>query len=188
VEKIIAGHPEKYQLYLEAETITKRVERLGREISSDYAGKNPLLVCVLNGSFIFFADLLRAIEIDCEVDFIRIESYGLATASSGSVRLSKDLSRDVSERHVLLVEDIVDSGLSAAFLLEHVAGKKPKSLRFVTLLNKIAKLQPDLPLDYVGFSIDNDFVIGYGLDIAHKKRNLRSIYKVVKDDVDESGQ
>ena len=174
----ITVNGEQFKLYLPEERIQKRVKELAALINRDYVGKVPIFIGVLNGSFIFFSDLIREITLDCEVDFLKLSSYGDAKISSGNVRLLKDLNCQVTGRDIVLVEDIVDSGLSIAFIKQLISRENPASLRVVTLLWKKAVSKISFPLDYVGFEIPPDFVIGYGLDYAQKVRNLRSIYRL----------
>lgn len=173
-EKIFEGG--KYEILLSAETIKKRVTELGNKISEDYRGKCPILIGVLNGSFIFCADLFRKITIDCEVDFIKISSYGDGMETSGQVKLKKDIDAHLRDRHVLVVEDIVDSGYSVNYLHDKIEAVKPKSLKFVSLLLKEEAARTNFKIDYIGFKIPNRFVVGYGLDLAQKLRNLPHIY------------
>lgn len=180
MEKILKLNETKYQLYLSEEQIQKRVAELGEQITNDYLHTTPIFVGVLNGSFLFFADLLKNVEIDCEVDFIRISSYGDGKVTSGDVKIKKDFSAWLTGRDIIIVEDIVDSGLSVKFLKEYVGNQKPNSLRFVTLLKKKHSAKTNIKVDYVGFEIDDKFVIGYGLDFAQLKRNLRNIYQVIE--------
>jgi len=169
-------HSSDFELLISEEQIRNKVRELGRSISEDYRGKCPILIGVLNGGFIFMADLIRELTIDCEVDFIKISSYGNERESSGKVRLLKDINCDVRGRDILVVEDIVDSGLSIKFLERRFRQLEPKSLRFVSLLVKQENLKVEVDIDYVGFIIPGDFVVGYGLDYAQKLRNLRAIY------------
>jgi hypoxanthine phosphoribosyltransferase len=157
--------------------IQSRVKELGKQISEDYKGKIPIIIGVLNGSFIFFADLFRELEIEAEVDFIKISSYQNKTESSGTVRLLKDISCDVSNRDVLVVEDIIDTGLSMKFLKRRLEECNTNSVKFVTLLTKDYTRTPE-PIDYIGFTVPDFFVVGYGLDLAQKLRNLKGIYTV----------
>jgi hypoxanthine phosphoribosyltransferase len=151
--------------------IEQRVRELGTQITADYAGKPPLLVGVLKGAFVFMSDLARAIALPVEFDFMAVASYGNSTRTSGVVRIVKDLEADLNGRHVLVVEDIVDSGLTLAFLLRNLAARNPASLAVCALLAKPTEL--DVPeLAYVGFRIPKDFVVGYGLDIGERYRNL----------------
>ena len=164
------------QVLLSAAEIKEKVKELGQKISEDYRGKCPILVGVLNGSFIFCADLFRAIDIDCEVDFIKISSYGNAMETSREVKLLKDIDAHLNDRHVIVVEDIVDSGYSVEYLRKKIERTKPKSLKFVSLLIKEEGAQVPYHIDYVGFKIPNRFVVGYGLDYAQKFRNLPEVY------------
>ena len=169
---------ERFRLYLDPETIAARVAEIGREISRDYADADgpPILIGVLNGAFMFTADLLRAIEIDCEVDFYKLSSYGEKKVSSGTVTELKEVNADLSGRHVIVVEDIVDTGLSMRYILDKVQALGPASLRSVTLLRKPDAAKVEVDVDYVGFEIDNLFVLGYGLDYGQLARNLAAIY------------
>ena len=154
------------------EALHRRIAELGAQISADYAGKNPLLVCVLKGGFVFLADLTRALSIPHGVDFMAVSSYGNATESSGVVRILKDLDSDITGRHMLIVEDIIDTGQTLTYLLENLRVRGPASLRICTLLSKPSRREVQLDIDYVGFEIANEFVIGYGLDYAENYRNL----------------
>jgi hypoxanthine phosphoribosyltransferase len=145
---------------------------LGAEITRDYAGKQPLLVCVLKGAVFFLSDLMRAIDLPCEVDFMAVASYGSATQSSGVVRILKDLDAVIAGRDVIIVEDIVDSGLTLQYLLRNLKARDPESLAVCALLTKPERLQVDLSPRYVGFEIPNRFAVGYGLDHAERYRNL----------------
>ena len=152
--------------------IQARVEELGRQISRDFAGREPIFVGVLKGCFIFMADLLRSVELHCTMDFMAVSSYGDGTTTTGAVKINKDLSRDIAGRDVIIVEDIVDTGTTLKFLKEHLADRNPKSIKICTLLDKPERRVVDVSADYVGFSIDNLFVVGYGLDYDQKYRNL----------------
>ncbi|RKY62446.1 MAG: hypoxanthine phosphoribosyltransferase [Candidatus Neomarinimicrobiota bacterium] len=155
--------------------IQKRIKEMAADISEDYRGKSPIMIGVLNGSFIFFADLIREMDITAEVDFIKISSYANETRTSGTVRLLKDISCDITGRDIIVVEDIVDSGLSIDFLKRRLQDSQASSVKFASLLIKeYTKL--DFDIDYVGFKIPDKFVVGYGLDLAQKMRNLKSIY------------
>lgn len=170
--------PSNYHLLIPEEDIKNKIRELGLQIRSDFKGKKPIIIGVLNGGFIFLADLIRRIDIDLEIDFIRISSYGDAHESSGHIKVLKPLSADIKNRHVIVVEDIVDSGLSVEFLRNLLSAFGPVELKFVTLLNKPKKRQVEVPIDYVGFDIDDQYVVGFGLDDGQLKRNLRSIYYV----------
>ena len=152
--------------------LAARVRELGREIAADYAGRDLLLVGVLKGAVFFLSDLMRALDAQCEVDFMAVASYGSSTDSSGVVRILKDLDASIEGREVLIVEDIVDSGLTLNYLLRTMRARNPASLEVCALLTKPERRKVDLPIRYVGFEIPNRFVIGYGLDYAEKYRNL----------------
>jgi hypoxanthine phosphoribosyltransferase len=169
---------DRFTLYLSEEQIKNRVRELAARINEDYKGKVPIFIGILNGSFIFFSDLVREITLDCEVDFLKLSSYGDAKISSGQVKLLKDLNCQVNGRDIIVVEDIVDSGLSMDFMKTLVMREKPASFRVVTLLWKKSVSKVNIPIDYVGFEIPPEFVIGYGLDYAQKVRNLKSIYRL----------
>ena len=157
------------------EELQRRIAELGREISEDYEGLEPLLVCVLKGGYVFLADLTRHLTIRHEIDFMAVSSYGDSTLSSGVVRILKDLESDISGRHVLLVEDIIDTGHTLAYLLENLRVRQPASLNVCSLLNKPARREVDLEIAYQGFVIPNEFVVGYGLDYGESYRNLRFV-------------
>lgn len=169
---------ELFEMMISGERVKTRVRQLARRISRDYRGKVPVLIGVLNGSFIFLADLVRELTIDCEIDFLKLSSYGDAKISSGNVRLLKDLNCQVEGRDIIVVEDIVDSGLSVKYMGELIRRQNPKSMRFVTLLCKNDAVRHDVALDYIGFSIGHAFVIGYGLDYAQRERNLKAVYRL----------
>jgi hypoxanthine phosphoribosyltransferase len=158
--------------------IKAKVRELARRIDRDYRGSVPVFIGVLNGSFIFFADLVRELKVDCEIDFLKLSSYGDAKISSGNVRLLKDLNCQVEGRDIIVVEDIVDTGLSVEYIRHLIEPQNPKSLKVVTLLYKADSVKPGTHVEYVGFSIPSDFVIGYGLDYAQKVRNLKSVYRL----------
>ena len=172
---------ERFDLYLSEEQIRRRIHELAARINEDYKGKTPIFIGILNGSFIFFADLIRDITIDCEVDFLKLSSYGDAKISSGQVTLLKELNCQVEGQDIIVVEDIIDSGLSIDFIKKLILRENPRSFRIVTLLFKKKVAKVDFPIDYVGFEIPPEFVIGYGLDYAQKVRNLRSIYRLSAD-------
>lgn len=166
---------QELEILLTPEQIQQRIRELAHQISRDYEGKVPIFIGVLNGSFIFFADLFRELTIDGEVDFIKISSYADETRSSGTVLLIKDISCDVTGRDVIVVEDIIDSGLSIKFLKRRLEESAARSVRFAALLIK-EHTRIDFPIDYLGFKIPNRFVVGFGLDLAQKLRNLKAIY------------
>ena len=162
-------------ILLSESQIQQRVSELGGRISADYAGLNPLLLCVLKGGYVFLADLTRCLTIKHDVDFMAISSYGDGTESSGVVRILKDLDRDINGRHVLVVEDIIDTGRTLAYLMQNLRVRQPASLKVCTLLNKPSRREIHLDVDYTGFEIPDRFVIGYGLDYAGHYRNLRFV-------------
>ena len=158
-----------------AEELAARVRELGAQISADYAGQRLVLVCVLKGSFVFTADLARAITIPLRVDFLGTQSYGEGTSSSGVVQITQDLTKPIEGENVLIVEDIVDTGLTISHLLDLLRVRKPASVKVCALLHKPARTRIAVPVDYLGFTIEDRFVVGYGLDWAEKYRNLPSI-------------
>jgi hypoxanthine phosphoribosyltransferase len=160
------------EILIDEERLRERVARLGEEISVDYAGRDLLLVGVLKGAVFFMADLMRHLTVPCELDFMAISSYGGATDSSGVVRILKDLDLNIESRHVLVVEDIIDSGLTLSYLMRNLASRGPASLEICALLTKPARREIDVPVRYTGFEIPNRFVIGYGLDFQERYRNL----------------
>lgn len=160
------------EILITAAQIEERVADIGQQIATDSVGQVPLLVGILKGSVLFAADLMRAVGGPVEIDFMAVSSYGDATESSGVVRIVKDLDEPVAGRHVILVEDIIDSGLTMKYLLEHITAQGPASVRTCSLLVREGQQAPDVQVDYVGFEIPPAFVIGYGLDVAQRYRNL----------------
>jgi hypoxanthine phosphoribosyltransferase len=175
-DKPIFINGEKFIPFLTEEQIQRRVSELAEEISNDYRDTVPIFIGVLNGSFIFMADLLKKISIESEVDFFKLSSYGDSKISSGLVKLVKDLNCDPNGRDIIIVEDIVDTGLSIKYIEEIFENYNPKSMKVATLLLKPESLKYDIKIDYIGFRIPSQFVIGYGLDYQQKYRNLPSIY------------
>jgi hypoxanthine phosphoribosyltransferase len=159
-------------ILVQRDDLEHRVRELAEEISRDYAGRQLLLIGVLKGAVFFLADLMRHLQVDCEVDFMAVSSYGASTDSSGVVRILKDLDAPIEDRDVLIVEDIVDSGLTLSYLFRMLRARGPASLEVCALLTKPARREIDLPIRYVGFEIPNRFAIGYGLDYAERYRNL----------------
>ena len=159
-------------ILLDQETIQKRVRELGAEISRDYAGKLPHLIGILKGASIFHADLVRSIDLGVSLDFIAVGSYGASTKSSGEVRILKDLDESLEDRDIILVEDILDTGLTLHYLLQNLTSRGPRSIRVVALLNKPSRREIEVPVDYIGFDIPDQFVVGYGLDFSQRYRNL----------------
>jgi hypoxanthine phosphoribosyltransferase len=164
--------PNVGEILVQPDDLAHRVRELAEEISRDYADKNVLLIGVLKGAVFFLADLMRQLDVDCEVDFMAVSSYGSSTDSSGVVRILKDLDEPIEGRHVLIVEDIVDSGLTLSYLVRMLGGRSPASLEVCALLTKPDRREVDMPIRYVGFEIPNRFAIGYGLDHAERYRNL----------------
>ena len=160
------------EILVQPDRLRRRVRELGEEISADYDGRNPLLIGVLKGAIFFLSDLMREITCPCEVDFMAISSYGSSTASSGVVRILKDLDAPIEGRHVLIVEDIVDSGLTLQYLMRNLGARRPASLEVCALLTKPDRRKVELPTRYLGFEIPDKFVIGYGLDHGERYRNL----------------
>ena len=154
------------------EQIAARVGELGRQIERDYAGKELVLVGVLKGAFVFVSDLARAIDLPLTIDFVGLSSYGEATESSGVVKITSDVSKPIENKHVLIVEDIVDTGLTMRYLLDNLATRHPASVKLCTLLHKPARSRTRIPIDYLGFQIEDRFVVGYGLDAGEKYRNV----------------
>jgi len=167
-----AADPHVGDVVVSEQDLGRRVRELGAEITADYADRPPLLVGVLKGACFFLSDLARAIRLPVELDFMAVSSYGSATRTSGVVRIVKDLDLDLTGRHVLIVEDIVDSGLTLSYLRRKLAARHPSSLEVVALLVKDGLQSVDLDLAYVGFRIPPEFVVGYGLDVAERYRNL----------------
>jgi len=160
------------EILVDRETLAARVDELAAQITRDYEGKEILLVGVLKGAVFFMADLMRELTIPCEIDFMAISSYGAATDTSGVVRILKDLDINIAGRDVLVVEDIIDSGLTLSYLMRNLGARKPTSLEICALLTKPERREIEVPVRYVGFEIPNRFVIGYGLDFAERYRNL----------------
>jgi hypoxanthine phosphoribosyltransferase len=160
------------KVLIEEDAVAARVAELGAEISGDYGGKDLLLVGVLKGAVFFMADLMRNLTIPCEVDFMAISSYGASTDSSGVVRILKDLDINIEGRHVLVVEDIIDSGLTLSYLIRNLESRNPATLEICALLTKPERREIDVHVRYTGFEIPNEFVIGYGLDFGERYRNL----------------
>ncbi len=154
------------------EEVRKRVAELGAAISEDFRDKTPLFIGILKGSFIFMADLVRYVTIPCTTDFIAVSSYGRRTTTTGAVKINKDLSEDIEGRHVIVVEDKLDSGITLNYLVKYLNGRKPASVTLVTLLDKPARRIAEVTPDYVGFEVPDKFIVGYGLDYAEKYRNL----------------
>ena len=165
-------HKDLAYVLLEEEAIQKRVKELGRQITRDYEGKELVLIGILKGAVVFFADLIRHVELPMSMDFMAISSYGNATKSAGVVRILKDLDKDIVGKHIIIVEDIVDSGLTLSFLKDNLVSRGAASLRICALLDKPERRKVDIKADYQGFTIPDAFVVGCGLDYAERYRNL----------------
>ena len=168
---------EKLTQIISEKSIMERVHQIADDISNQYKSEVPILIGILNGSFIFASDLVRAMKIDCEIDFIKVSSYS-GTKSKGTVHLKKDISADITDRHVIIVEDIIDSGLTIRFIRERLLDAQPKSVSIVTLLMKPELAEIDFDVNWVGFEIPPHYVVGYGLDYDQKFRNLRGIFRL----------
>ena len=184
MKKYLWVNNDKFVLYLTEKKIQTRVRQLGKHISKDYKGRIPIFIGILNGSFVFMADLLRSVSIECEVDFLKLSSYGDSKISTGNVKLLKELNCQVDGRDIIIIEDIVDSGLSIDFMSRLISVQNPRSVKVVSLLYKKEAIKIDVPIHYYGFVIPKYFVIGYGLDYAQKVRNLRSIYRLADKESD----
>ena len=165
-------HDDILEILLSEEEIYAKVRELGAQITKDYAGKTPFFLGVLKGCYVFMADLTRCIDLPCSMDFMAVSSYGGGTSTTGAVRITKDLSRDIEGKDVIIVEDILDSGVTLSYLKTYLANRKPASIRIVTLLDKPARRRADIKADYCGFAVPDEFVVGYGLDYAESYRNL----------------
>lgn len=179
-EKLYNGDIKMYgkeikKILVSREEIAKRVAELGKQISEDYKGESVTLVCTLRGASIFFADLVREIEGDVEIDFIAVSSYGAGTKSSGEVKMIKDLSEPIKDKNVIIVEDIIDTGITLCYLKKLLLARAPKTLKVCSLLDKPSRRQVDFKGDYIGFEIENEFVVGYGLDYGEKMRNFKDV-------------
>lgn len=168
-------HPDIERILIPEAAIVARVNEMAREISRDYAGERLLLVCILKGAAIFAADLFRALELPAELEFMAVSSYGLSSRSTGVQRILKDLEVPLEGRHVLLVEDILDTGLTMKFLREYLEQRHPASLRVAVLLDKVERRLTPVTVEYLGFEVPDEFLVGYGLDYAEKYRNLRDV-------------
>jgi hypoxanthine phosphoribosyltransferase len=166
------------KILISRDQIAKAVTRLACEINRDYQGKEPLLIGILKGSCVFVADLIRQLDLPLELDFIKLSSYGAARESSGKVRVVQGLQTRIKGRDVLVVEDIVDTGITTFFLLEYLKKKKPASLKLCTLTDKPSRRRVPVPIDYLGFTVPNKFIAGYGIDCDEKFRNLPHIYAI----------
>lgn len=180
-EKVPVYDEEKIKVLIDEPTLKKRVRELGRELTADYEGKNPVLVSVLRGSFIFVADICRELNIPVTFDFMAISSYGDSKASSGIVRITKDLEASIEDKEVLIIEDIVDSGRTLNYLIKNLRARNPRNIEVCALLDKNVPRKMENGVKYKGFDIPNKFVVGYGLDFAEKYRNLPFIGYIEND-------
>ena len=165
-------HNDIERILISEEEIKAKIAELGKQLTADYAGKDPIFIGILRGVVVFFSDMIRAIDTPCRIDFMAVSSYGAATESSGRIIIKKDFDLDISGRHVVILEDIIDSGLTLKYVLAYMQSKNPASLKVCTLLDKPDRRKVDLQADYVGFTVPNEFVVGYGLDYNDYYRNL----------------
>ncbi|URZ03390.1 hypoxanthine phosphoribosyltransferase [Clostridium felsineum] len=172
------------EILLDEEKINDKVKELGKKISEDYKGKDLILIGILKGSVVFMGNLVKYIDIPCAMDFMSVSSYGNATSTSGIVKVLKDLDSDVEGKDILIVEDIIDSGVTLKYLMGHMKGKKPNSIEIITLLNKPERRRVEIDVKYTGFIVPDYFLVGYGLDYAEKYRNLPYI-GILKDEIYE---
>ena len=178
MNKNIQVHDKSFELFISQEKIQARIQALGAEIAQQYADKNPIFVGILNGAFIFTADLVRACSIESEVTFLKVQSYD-GLESTGTVNILLDFQQDIKDRHIILVEDIIDTGTTFFHLLPTIQAKHPASIAIASLLRKPAAIKYPIEVEFVGFDIPNKFVIGYGLDYDEQARNLPSIYQLI---------
>jgi len=160
------------RIFFSEEELQKRVKELGEAITKDYEGKHPVVIGVLKGSFVFMADITRHIGTYCDIDFMAVSSYGMGTTTTGAVKITKDLSNDIHGRDVIIIEDILDSGVTLSYLKKYLMAREPNSIKICTLLDKPARRKAPIQPDYVGFECPDAFIVGYGLDYAEKYRNL----------------
>jgi hypoxanthine phosphoribosyltransferase len=168
----VSLHDDVEEILLDSETVANRVAELAAQLTADYAGRDPVLVSVLKGALVFLADLMRAMDLPSSIDLMEVSSYGAATETSGQVRILKDLSKPIEGRDLIIVEDIIDTGLTLNYLLRYLWERNPASIRVCCLLDKPARRLAEIPIDYIGFTIPDRFVIGYGLDYNERYRNL----------------
>ena len=168
------------KVLLSEEQLSQKIAELGEEISKDYQGKEIVAICVLKGAILFMADLARAVKVPMALDFMAVSSYGNGTSTSGTVRILKDLDNSIEGKHVLVVEDIIDSGVTLKYLLKNLKSRKPASIKLCTLLNKPERRRVEVDIDYCGFTVPDYFLVGYGLDYDGYGRNLSAIYTLVK--------
>ncbi len=184
--KMSSMMPDVKEVLIPSSEIQDKVRDLGERITEDYQGEKPLLIGVLRGAVVVMGDLMRNIDLQCEIDFMDISSYGTGTSSSGVVRILKDLEEDITDRHVLIVEDIIDTGLTLSYLVRSLLARKPASLEICALLSKPSRRRVDLDVKYLGFEVPDEFVVGYGIDFAGRYRNLRDIRALKPQEGEES--
>ncbi len=170
------------EVLIDEETLQSKIKEIGTQITKDYEGKDLLIVCVLKGAVMFVSDLIKQVKLPLEIDFMAVSSYGSSTKSSGVVRILKDLDKDIKGKDLLIVEDIIDSGLTLAYLIDYLKSREPNSVEICTLLDKKDGRKTDIEVKYLGFSIPDEFVIGYGLDYAEKYRNIPYI-SILKEEI-----
>jgi hypoxanthine phosphoribosyltransferase len=173
--KMSSMMPDVKEVLISSKEIEAKVREIGARITGDYRGEKPLLIGILRGAVVIMSDLMRNIDLQCELDFMDISSYGTGTSSSGVVRILKDLEEDITDRHVLIVEDIIDTGLTLSYLMRSLHARKPASLEICALLSKPSRRRAELEVRYLGFEVPDEFVVGYGLDYAGAYRNLPDI-------------
>ncbi|MBE6949580.1 MAG: hypoxanthine phosphoribosyltransferase [Ruminococcaceae bacterium] len=165
-------HNDIQKIYFTEEQIRERVAEMGKVLTEEYADKHPLMVGVLKGCFVFMADLMREVNILCDIDFMIVSSYGSGTTTTGAVKILKDLNQDIEGRHIVIIEDILDSGVTLSYLKQYLSMRKPASIKICTLMDKPTRRKADIKADYVGYICPDDFIVGYGLDYDEKYRNL----------------
>ncbi len=175
------------EILIQADELQARIADIGAEISKDYEGREILLVCVLKGAVLFVSDLMRQITVPCEIDFMAVSSYGSATRSSGVVRILKDLDGSIEGKHVLIVEDIIDSGLTLQYLLRNLRSRNPASLEICSLLTKPSRREVEIPIAYTGFELPDRYAVGYGLDLAQRYRNLPYVAALTEEAIAAAG-
>ncbi len=176
IEQKISPDPYVGEILITEDQIKNKIEKIGAQISQDYQEKDPLVVGILKGAGVFLSDLVRQIDVDLDIDYMAVSSYGASTKTSGIVRILKDLGEDIKDRHVIIVEDIIDSGLTLSYLLKNLKSRKPASIEVCSMLRKKGTQRLKLDVKYLGFLIDDVFVVGYGLDFKQKYRNLKNIH------------
>jgi hypoxanthine phosphoribosyltransferase len=175
---LIQGTGLKKELIISAEAIAARVIELGEQISKDYKDREPILIGVLNGAVFFFTDLIRALSIPCKMDFVRAASYGACKSSSGKIKLTKDVEIPLEDRSVIIIEDIVDTGLTLHYMVQRIKGMAPESVKICALIDKLERRDEEITIDYCGFKVEEGFLVGYGLDYNEQYRYLPGIYEL----------